>query len=142
MEKSESERLGKRIPFAERRHFIRVRAALEVRYKFLSHTADLGDIGAKIYRGNTANISAGGLLLEGEIPNPKWIQHLLSGIIVIGLNIIVPYKDMPLKVLSRVKWVEASKKPGIHALGLEFREITSEVRDAIVRYVIMAQLPD
>ncbi len=125
---------------AERREFIRVRAELPVKYKFLSHDAafECDDVSS----GTTNNLSGGGLLLVGKIPNTDWITGLLMERIVIGINLFLPTNPEPVKALTRVAWIEAMDE-GVHtcSMGLRFKEITKQHLDAIFKYVIKAQMP-
>jgi len=125
---------------AERREFIRVRAELAVKYKFLSH--DSGFEADEIYTGTTNNLSGGGLLLVGSVPNSDWITGLLMERIVVGINIFVPGDSEPAKALTRVAWIEAmDERARTCSLGLRFKEITKEHLDRVFKYVIKAQMP-
>lgn len=125
----------------ERREHIRVPASLDVRYKFLSHSASLGPEGDAIHEGRTINISVGGLLMLGKIPEKTWIEGLLARSIVVGANVYLPKLDMPVKVLCRVAWLEAGTQ-GKYAIGLEFREIATDSLDAVKRFIISKSLPE
>lgn len=125
----------------ERREFVRVKAEIPVRYKFLCrlrNDTELNDI----YEGTTANLSGGGILLVGKIPVLDWIPDLLMQKIVIGVNLFLPAEDKPVKALSRVAWVEqVDENTRRCMLGLKFKEITQEDRDRIFRFVIKVQMP-
>jgi c-di-GMP-binding flagellar brake protein YcgR len=127
---------------SERREFVRIKVALPVRYKFLSH--DFGDeaVASQIHEGSTNNISGGGLLLRGRIPDLQWIPSLLMQRIVIGVNLHFPNDEMPLKALTRVAWIE-SLEEGTQkcSLGLRFHEIGREDEDRILQYIIRCQMP-
>ncbi len=125
---------------SERREFVRVRASLSVRYKFLRQSGE--DIDEKVYEGVTQNLSGGGLLLTGKIPDLGWIPDLLMQKIVIGVNIIFPDSPEPIKALTRVAWAEAFEEgSGKCAFGLMFREITKEAQDKIFRFIIKSKMP-
>ncbi len=85
---------------SERREFIRVRAELPVKYKLLSD--DAGFESDEILEGTTKNLSGGGLLLVGNIPNTDWITALLMERIVIGINLFLPDEGEAVKALTRV----------------------------------------
>ena len=93
---------------SEKREFVRIATSIPVRYKYLSHTVDLED--ATVYEGSTSNLSGAGLLLIGRIPSMSWIPALLMDKIHIGINMLLPSLDMPVKALCRVSWIEALKK--------------------------------
>ncbi len=125
---------------AERREFIRVRAELPVKYKFLSR--DPGFASDEIYTGTTNNLSGGGLLLVGSVPNTDWITDLLMERIAVGVNIFVPSHPEPVKALTRVAWIEAmDERAHGCSMGLKFKEVTKEHLDKIFKYVIKAQMP-
>ena len=90
---------------SERREFVRVRTNLAVRYKFLSRSGE--DMTGDIQEGISRNLGGGGLLLEGRIPDLEWIPDLLMQKIVIGINLVMPDADEPVKALTRVAWVES-----------------------------------
>lgn len=124
----------------ERREFIRVRAELPVKYKFLSHDPGFGS--EQVYDGTTNNLSGGGLLLLGTVPNADWITGLLMERIVIGVNVFLPGGGKPVKALTRTAWIEAlDEKAQQCSLGLKFKEVTKEHLDRIFRFVIKAQIP-
>jgi len=124
---------------ASKSGFVRIRTEIPVRYKFLSKVIDLDD--ETVYEGATTQISGHGLFLVGKIPSVSWIPGLLMAKIVLGMNILLPSCDEPIKVLTRAAWVEAieegSEKCGI---GLTFMEIDKTNQDEIMKYVIRTQL--
>lgn len=125
----------------ERRQFVRVKAEITVRYKFLSKTRTDREL-EPVYDGRSTNIGGGGLLLQGQIPKLDWIPDLLLQRMALGCNLIVPTADMPIKVLTRVAWIEAiDEDTQTFALGLKFREITTADQDAIFRFIIRSQMP-
>ncbi|MCX7806330.1 MAG: PilZ domain-containing protein [Planctomycetota bacterium] len=124
----------------ERRQFIRVKIEIPVKYKFLSH--DPGFSSDEIFDGVTSNLSAGGLLLVGRIPNLNWIPGLLMERIIVGVNMHMPGFPDPVKALCRVSWLEAvEEKTGRAAMGLRFAEITKQHEDVILQFVIRSQMP-
>ncbi len=125
---------------SERREFVRVKTSLSVRYKFLSQSVE--GLEDKIYEGVTQNLSGGGLLLTGKIPDLKWIPDLLMQKIVIGVNIMLPDSPDAIKALTRVAWAEAFEEGSEKcSFGLTFREITKEAQDKIFRFIIKSKMP-
>lgn len=123
----------------EKREFVRVHTDIPVRYKFLSRSIPVDSEG--IFEGTTANLSGSGLLLVGKIPGMSWIPGLLMGEILLGLNVLLPMMDAPIKALSRVAWIEAFQKGTDKcAMGLRFKEIAKENQDEILKYIIKAQI--
>lgn len=125
----------------EKREFIRVKVAAPVRYKFFAPDLEHTDLD-KIHEGTTSNLSGGGLLLRARIPRLEWLAGLLSGRIKVGVNLILPTFELPVKALARVMWIEDLEEETQKAnLGLRFMEITKEAEDAILRYIIKTQMP-
>lgn len=123
----------------EKRDFVRVQTDIPVRYKFLSKSVPLESEG--IFEGMTSSLSGNGLLLVGKIPGMSWIPGLLMGEIFIGINLLLPHLDAPIKALTRVAWVDAFEKGSDKCgMGLRFKEIAKEQQDEILKYLIKAQI--
>ncbi len=124
----------------ERREFVRVRADLPVKYKFLSQDGGLAS--DEIFDGTTSNISGAGILLVGQMPNSDWITGLLMERIVVGINLFLPGAEEPVKALTRTAWIEAlDERSQRCSMGLRFKEITKEHLDRLFKFVIRAQMP-
>lgn len=125
----------------ERRQFIRLPLAVPVRYKFLSRELRNQDMDT-VHEGVTKNIGAGGLLLRGRLPDPAWLSKLLTKKMYVGVNIMLPKYERPVKALARVIWASSiQSESGMIVMGLEFQEITNKDRDLITQYIIRAQMP-
>ncbi len=122
----------------QRREFVRIRTDLPVRYKFLSKRVAVPE---EIFEGRTGDLSGGGMLLRGRVPEAPLYAHLLTQKALIGVLFQLPTAEEPIKALCRVAWIEAHEEPERAALGLAFREITRADQDAIFKYVIRAHLP-
>lgn len=124
----------------ERREFVRVRAELPVKYKFLSQDAVF--VSDEVFDGTTSNISGAGILLVGPMPNSDWIAGLLMERIVVGVNVFLPGEPEPIKALTRTAWIETlDERAQRCSIGLRFREVTKENLDRIFKFVIKAQMP-
>lgn len=122
-----------------KRDFVRIQTDIPVRYKFLSHTVPVDT--DEVYAGVTSSISGTGLLLLGKLPGFSWIPGLLMQEIVIGLNMLLPASDVPIKALANVAWVEKIQKGSDKVpMGLRFQEISKEHQDIVLKYVIKAQI--
>ncbi len=126
---------------ADRREFIRVRVSVPVRYKFLYDVIDHPDLD-RIWEGTTSNLSGSGLLLKVRIPEMSWVTLLLTGKMKVGVNLILPTYELPVKALCRVSWME-SMDPATQRMpvGLSFREIGRQAKDEIVQYIVKTQMP-
>lgn len=124
----------------ERREFVRIRTELPVRYKFLSQ--DPAFKSDNVFDGVATDLSGGGLLLQGKIPQLDWITGLLMDRIYVGLNLQLEEDDEAIKALTRVAWVESiDEQSGECAMGLRFKEITRDGQDRIFQFVIRSHLP-
>ncbi len=127
------------IRHAERRDSTRLPVEIPVRYKFLSKVIDLGT--DQIFEGQTRDLSASGCKLVGKIPSLNWIPALLMGKIVVGVNLLLPSKDEPVKALCRLTHMEAFEEGAERfSFGLVCEEITKENADEIMRYLIKIQM--
>lgn len=125
----------------DRREYVRIQADIPVRYKFLAKHITTPVI-ENIYQGVTNNISGGGILLAGTVPDMSWVSELLMQRIVIGINFALPMDTEVIKALTRVSWIEAMDEKSQQCLmGLKFKEITTPDRDKIFKYIIRSQLP-
>jgi len=125
----------------EKRKFIRLPIAVPVRYKFLSREMSGPDM-ETVHEGISQNVGAGGLLLRGKLKNPGWIAMLLTHKMYIGVNIMLPSSERPVKALCRAMWSSAfPNEGGAIVIGLEFQEITNTDQDIITQYIIRAQMP-
>ena len=122
---------------SERREFVRIKVDVPVRYKFLSKSVETPE---EVFEGTTGDLGGGGLLLVAKVPNPAWYVDLLTQRIVVGINVLLPSSQEPVKALCRVAWLEASDTPSKVAMGLKFKEISRDSLDEIFKYVIKAQL--
>ena len=123
----------------ERREFVRIRAALPVRYVFLDAKGDRLPPG--VSEGASGNLSAGGLLLQGRIPELSWVPELLTQRMAMAVSLSLPGEFRPVETVARVAWIETIE-PASHrcSLGLTFREITREDQDRVFRFVVRSQL--
>src|SRR6266850_1967209 len=90
---------------SSKREFVHINTDIPIRYKFLSKSVPVDSEG--IFEGITTNLSGHGLLLVGKVPSISWIPGLLTEEILIGVNLILPSLDLPVKALTQVAWVEA-----------------------------------
>ncbi len=126
---------------SDRREYIRIRSELLVRYKFLGSGIPDPNLD-KIYQGKVTNISGGGIMILGPIPDARWIPELLMQRMVIGINFSLPNEEEPVKTLTRAAWIETiDENAHLCSMGLKFKEITTKDTDKIFRFIIRNQLP-
>ena len=123
----------------QERLFFRLPTALQVSYRFIPDDPNLGAY-LETRRGVVENLSSGGLLMRTEEPPVELVGDLLSGRVVLAVQLELP--DGPLDALARVVWIEGEGRIGSEVrMGLGFQEITSPDRDRITRAVIEAFAP-
>lgn len=125
----------------DKREFVRLGIEIPVRYKFVTKLEEKVTATERIFEGFTRNLSAGGLLLVGKVPNVDYIPKLLNEKIVIGVNMELPSYGV-IKALMNVAWVEAFQD-GAKAIrmGCMFKEIPREASDELFKFVIRQQMP-
>ncbi|MEK7465868.1 MAG: PilZ domain-containing protein [Planctomycetota bacterium] len=126
----------------ERRDFVRVAADIIVRYRFRSVPRKDADATDKVLSGATTNLSGGGLLLRGPIPEISIVTQLVTGKATLDVELTLPSDPRPIMAKARCAWVETVEEETLRChLGLRFTEITAEDKERIFRYVIRVQMP-
>jgi hypothetical protein len=110
---------------------------IDAKYKFLSNEDEFEC--DDIFEGVIADLSRGGALLEGVIPDPSWIPHLLDGQIKIGLFLFLPQSE-PVKVLGTMRWSRPAEgsapEDNLCAMGLKFEEISEDHKKNLSKFLI------
>jgi len=132
---SEEKRRAARIKF-------RASDNLEVRYKFLSHLEDFQC--DTIFSGEVINLSKGGALFTGPVPGADWLEHLSSGQVLIGLNIMSP--EDRIKALALLRWTRPVKDGDgeddgpVYEMGVQFEQLDPVHRNTLSKFLIGHQL--
>lgn len=137
MPSQEEQRRAARIKFHAADH-------LEVHYKFLTHLEDYQC--DQIFKGVVANLSKGGALFVGPIPGPEWLEHLNTGSVLIGLNIMSP--EDRIKALTSLRWTQPvkaheyglSQDEPCYELGVRFEQIDPLHRNTLSKFLIGHQM--
>ena len=125
----------------ERRDFVRVAADISVRYRFRSPRSSAA-VTDKILTGATTNLSGGGLLLRGPLPEIAIVTELLTGKAMLDVELLLPGDAREIRAKARCAWVETVDEETMRChLGLGFTEIAAEDKERIFRYVIRVQMP-
>ena len=123
----------------ERREFVRTRVVLPVRYAFLDIQGE--PLPPGVSEGASGNLSAGGLLLQGRIPDLGWVPELLVQHMAVSLSISLPKEFRAIEAIARVAWIETIDQETHRCnLGLNFLEITREDQDRLFRLTVRSQL--
>ena len=125
----------------DRRDYPRLKRSLPLRYKFLSTTME-DPAFDRVNDGSTHNISLGGMLMVGPIPKLDWLKDLLIGRISVGVNLLLPGREQPVKCLTRVAWIEAVDQEAISMrMGLRIIDIPSDQRKVLSDFLLMETAP-
>ncbi len=122
----------------ERRAYVRLEKALPVRIKIT------GNPSSQAFTLSTKNISQGGLCLEINHEKEALLEALSAADQKIGIDInsLIPRQantvsKMPLWISGRVDWTRKSDQDGnLLQVGLEFEDLTEEVRKRIHNYLV------
>lgn len=124
----------------ERRDFVRVAADIPVGYRFRPHAGKGGT--EALFAGTTANLSGGGLLLQGKLPSIAAVTDLLTGRTTLDIELALPGDAWVIRAKGRCAWVETVEEATLKChLGVRFTEISPEDKERIFRFVIRVQLP-
>jgi c-di-GMP-binding flagellar brake protein YcgR len=126
---------------SEKRQFVRVPGAVPVTYRFVS-LRDETNAPEDTFEGETRNLSAGGMLLEGPVPDSNLITDLLMKRVVLTVNLTLPATPGPVSAMARVSWLDSvDETEKRFSMGLEFNEITRESQDRIIGFIIRTVMP-
>lgn len=118
---------------------------LEVCYKFLSHLEDFQC--STIFTGITLNLSKGGALFVGAVPGREWLPQLGQGLVLIGMNVMVPGQK-PVKALCSLRWTRPASddfggrfgaRPA-YELGVQFEQLDPVHGNKLEKFLIGHQL--
>jgi len=119
--------------------FGKIGVQVPVRYKFLSKEVTVTD--ESVHAGVTDDFSSLGIVIHGQLPPDEVLGHLLRGEVLVGLNILLPTEEEPVKALGRLDWIEADTAQPDHChMALRFTDISKEHKDKLVRFTIKAQI--
>lgn len=121
------------------RKFGRLGVDVDIRYKFIGREKELPQ--QEVHVGKTRDISSVGLSLECPLPGAWVLEGLIKGEVFVGLNIILPNRETPIKALARLIWIEVNEKePQRVVCGLKFVTIDKGEKDDLVRFSIRSQI--
>jgi len=118
---------------------------LTVKYKFLSHLESFQCL--TVFTGFALNLSKGGALFVGPIPGASWLPQLGQGLVLIGVNVMVP-ETRPVKALASLRWTRPGPNDvayklggGPHyELGVQFEQLDPAHRNTLEKFLIGHQL--
>jgi len=123
----------------ERREIALIRTRLDVLYKLFSHDSRFGS--DSVYRGTVRKIGRGGVMLEAELLDQRWLLGLLTGRVFMGINFHLPLQTEPVKALGRVIRVEPAEDLSSKVFyGLRFHKISREELNRGAQCVIRCQM--
>jgi len=126
----------------EHRDYLRIKANIPVRYRFLSTWFEHPGL-QEVFSGKSRDLSGGGILLEGKLPDESWIPDLLIERITVAVSIYLPDAEEPVRARARVAWVNTGEPQDLDScrMGLRFVEISRDGQDRIFRYILEDLVP-
>ena len=125
---------------ANLRKYVRFNTELSVKYRLISVDPNR-PVESEVFEGFTHNISQGGMLLIGRLPNPDYVSMLLRNKIVMALSFTLPGDTYVLKSLCHAAWVESVIEfPGLTTFGINFSEMVQEDREKVLAYILKNQI--
>lgn len=93
-----------------------------------------------VCKGKVINLSLGGALVRGVLPNLRLLRMLGDEELYIGCNFILDGNAV--KILSRVRWANSNPKEGplYHELGLHFIKVADDDKKFLEKFLISKQL--
>lgn len=94
-----------------------------------------------VFEGYTQDISEGGMLYQGAMPEKGMRQRLVNRELFLGLNIFFLSSKDKIKLIAEVRWLEEKKKEGSvdFSVGLKFRGLDEASRKKLARLVESVQ---
>ncbi len=128
--------------FCENRDYLRVKASVPVRYRFIADHLSDAEIGREL-SGQSRDLSGGGILLQGAIPDETWIPDLLMEKITLEVTVYLPDAREPVQALARAAWIDTGNADqGLGcSMGLKFVEISRDAQDRLFQYILHDLLP-
>lgn len=138
-------------PNEEKRNAARIKFRLTdrltVKYKCLSHLERFRC--DDVFTGGALNVSKGGMLLVGPLPAPDWLPRMGEGLVLLGLNVMIP-QARPVKALASLCWARSAPADeqiatvlgaGPHyELGVHFEQLDPDQQTALEKFLIGHQI--
>ncbi len=119
----------------ERRKYYRINCELDIRYKYVSQFTDIKE--AKFQETKSDNVSVGGILFCGVIPDFNYIPKMFLNEISVLIYMFLPRQTEALKALSVLKHLEILNKDiKLFRMGVEFVEISSEHKNILSEFIL------
>ena len=81
------------------------------------------------------NVSVGGALLRGTIPDSSWAPRLLDGQDFACFEVDLGLSE-PIEGLAQLRWLKPSNEPAMYELGLEFLRLRPGHLPLLQRFVL------
>jgi hypothetical protein len=125
-----------RRPQTLRRDFPSLRLSIKPEIIFSANGRPLG---APV-QGITHQFDGAGMRLLITIPNPSWVQHLLSGRIQLAITLPLPDNTPAVTLQGRVAWIESlESKNTPSALGILFEAPTPDTQRRLFRFMLTSR---
>jgi c-di-GMP-binding flagellar brake protein YcgR len=120
---------------SERRRYYRINCELDIRYKFISQCVEIKH--TNFFEGKSSNISVGGILIKGIIPELSYLPSLFLNEINVIVYIFLPRSSDAIKAIACVRHLEIiDRSLNLFNIGLEFTEISSESKNILSQFIL------
>ncbi len=93
-----------------------------------------------VFEGYTQDISEGGMLYQGVLPEMSVRLRLLNRELFLGLNVFFLSAKDKLKLIAEVRWLEENKKSKSEfSAGLKFKELDEASKNKLARLIESVQ---
>ncbi len=84
----------------------------------------------------TVDVSAAGVAVHGRSDQVEVIDAAATRAEPVVTSLTLPGQPQPVTAIARPRWINLTGEPGAFDMGLQFQEITSRSRDALVAFVL------
>jgi len=119
---------------SDRRKSERIGVQFRVGYRFRALDPKT-KLSAEVHEGKAQNVSHGGLLLRGPLPDQSWTSKLLTGTFMLDAEFTLPGQSDALKIESRIAWIEPTDKEHVCCFGVSFAKLGKKEKDSLAKYL-------
>ncbi len=84
----------------------------------------------------TRDVSTGGVSVRGQTDQIEVVDAAAAQALPVITRLSLPQSDRPLHAIARPKWIVHVDAEGAFDMGLQFEEITTRSRDALVAFIL------
>ena len=115
----------------DQRQFLRRAARIAVEMWLQSEMDE-----APLIEAVTTDLSTGGIAIRGRAAQVDLVDASVAVNAPVATRFSLPSHAQPIRAVARPRWLYQREEPGMFDMGLQFEEITSTNRDAIVAFIL------